>query len=127
MNPSIPCFDPFHLGGAGEDLFKLPPGTRVKLGGYTPAAVVWQTRRVVQVDQDLWSSVSDPVADRLRELEIQQRLVVLCLELRPPYWFTAGGTSSCGSTNPGPGPVNWPSPLRGVPASNLEAIPQGVT
>jgi signal transduction histidine kinase len=59
------------VGGAGEDLFKLPPGTRVELGDYSPAAVVWRTGSAAQVDEDRWSSVSDPVTDRLRELGIR--------------------------------------------------------
>jgi signal transduction histidine kinase len=59
------------VGGAGEDLAKLPVGTRVELPDYTAPAVVWRTGRTAQVGEDLWSSMSDPVADRLRESGIR--------------------------------------------------------
>jgi len=36
--------------------------------------VVWRTGRSAQVDEDAWSSVSDPVADRLRELGIRSEV-----------------------------------------------------
>jgi signal transduction histidine kinase len=59
------------VGGAGEDLFKLPPGTRVEIASYLAPAVVWRTGSAAQVDQDSWSLRSDPVADLLRGLGIR--------------------------------------------------------
>jgi hypothetical protein len=44
---------------------------RVELRDYYAPAVVWRTGRSAQVDEDQWSSVSDPAADRLRELGIR--------------------------------------------------------
>jgi signal transduction histidine kinase len=64
------------LGGSGETPVDLPAGTRVELRGYDYLAppVVWRTGRPAQVDEDAWSSVSDPVADRLRELGIRSEV-----------------------------------------------------
>jgi signal transduction histidine kinase len=59
------------VGSVGEDPVKLPVGTRVELRDYLAPAVVWRTGRSARVDEDLWSSVSDPVADGLRELGIR--------------------------------------------------------
>ena len=59
------------LGGVGDVPVELPPGTRVKLRDYVAPAVVHQTGRAAQVDEDLWSGESDPLADRLRELGIR--------------------------------------------------------
>jgi signal transduction histidine kinase len=44
---------------------------RVKLRDYLAPALMWRTGRCAQVDEDQWSGVSDPVADRLRELRIR--------------------------------------------------------
>jgi signal transduction histidine kinase len=62
------------MGGVGENLVNLPTGMRVELRGYVAPALVWRTGRPAQVDEDAWSSVSDPVADRLRELGIRSEL-----------------------------------------------------
>jgi signal transduction histidine kinase len=59
------------VGIAGEDPVRWPAGTRVELPGYAALAVVWRTGRSARVDEDQWSSVSDPAADRLRELGIR--------------------------------------------------------
>jgi len=53
--------------GVGEGPVKLPIGTRLVLRDYLAPGVVWRTGRSARVDEDLWSSVSAPVADRLRE------------------------------------------------------------
>src|SRR6266851_3738608 len=64
------------MGGVGEAPVDLPAGTRVKLRGYDYAApaVVWRTGRAAQVDEDVWSGVSDPFADDLRELGIRSEV-----------------------------------------------------
>src|SRR6266704_3213423 len=59
------------LGGVGEVPVNLPAGTHVKLRDYLAPAVAWRTGRPAQVDEDLWSGVSDPVADAMRELGIR--------------------------------------------------------
>ena len=61
------------LGGSGEDeeVGQWPAGTRVELPDYAALAVVWRTGRPAQVDEDAWSSVSNPAADALRELGIR--------------------------------------------------------
>jgi signal transduction histidine kinase len=56
---------------AEGDPVPLPAGTRVELRDWIPSGMVWRTGRVVQADEDLWSRMSDPVADRLRELGIR--------------------------------------------------------
>jgi signal transduction histidine kinase len=43
----------------------------VELRGYLPPAVVWRTGRSARVDEDLWSSASDPVAEALRNLGVR--------------------------------------------------------
>jgi len=62
------------MGGVGDDLVNLPAGARAELRGHVAPAVVWRTGRSAQVDEDAWSSVSDPVADRLRELGIRSEV-----------------------------------------------------
>jgi signal transduction histidine kinase len=59
------------LGGVGDIPVDVPPGTRVKLRSYIAPAVVLRTGRAAQVDEDLWSGASDPIADGLRELGIR--------------------------------------------------------
>jgi signal transduction histidine kinase len=56
---------------AKGDPVPLPAGTRVELRDWIPSGMVWRTGRAAQADEDLWSTVSDPVADRLRELGIR--------------------------------------------------------
>jgi signal transduction histidine kinase len=56
---------------AGDVPVNLPIGTRVELRDHLAPAVVWRTGRAAQVDEDAWSSVSDPFADALRELGIR--------------------------------------------------------
>jgi signal transduction histidine kinase/ketosteroid isomerase-like protein len=57
------------VGSGGEDLGRLPAG--MQLRDYLPAAMVRRTGRAAQVHEDGWSSISDPVADALRELGIR--------------------------------------------------------
>ncbi|MDT7656305.1 MAG: hypothetical protein QOF38_1020, partial [Pseudonocardiales bacterium] len=38
----------------------------MELLDYLAPAIVWRTGRSARVDEDLWSSLSDPVADGLR-------------------------------------------------------------
>ena len=75
-NASIDRFEPdgtavVVVGSVGEEPVKLPVGTRVELRDYLAPAVVWRTGRSARVDEDVWSSVSDPVAEGLRELGIR--------------------------------------------------------
>jgi signal transduction histidine kinase len=58
------------VGGVGEDDV-MPVGTRVQLRDYLAPARVWRTGRSARADEEQWRSVSDPVADRLRELGIR--------------------------------------------------------
>jgi signal transduction histidine kinase len=59
------------VSNVGENPFNLPVGTRRELRDYLAPAVVWRTGRPAQVDEDAWSSVSDPVADALREAGVR--------------------------------------------------------
>jgi signal transduction histidine kinase len=59
------------VSGVGADPVNLPVGMRLELRDYLPAAMVWGTGRAAQVDEDGWSSTSDPVAHDLRELGIR--------------------------------------------------------
>jgi signal transduction histidine kinase len=59
------------VGGGGEYVVKWPVGSRVELPDYAALAVVWRTGRPARIDEDVWSSASDPVADALRELGIR--------------------------------------------------------
>ena len=51
------------VGSVGDDPVNVPIGTRVELRDYLAPAVVWRTGRAARVDEDVWSSVSDPVAE----------------------------------------------------------------
>ena len=59
------------VSSVGEDPVNLPVGTRLELRDYLAPAVVWRTGRPAQVDEDAWSSVSDPVAVALRETGVR--------------------------------------------------------
>jgi signal transduction histidine kinase len=60
------------ISGVGdEDLHPWPVGTRLELRDYLSPAVVWRTGRPAQVNEDAWSSESDPVADALREAGVR--------------------------------------------------------
>ena len=49
----------------------MSAGTRRELRDYLAPAVVLRTGRPAQVDEDAWSSVSNPVADALREAGVR--------------------------------------------------------
>ena len=75
-NAGVGRFDPdgtavMVVSSVGEDPVNTPVGTRVELVDYLAPARVWLTGRAARVDEDQWSSVSDPIADRLRELGIR--------------------------------------------------------
>ena len=59
------------VGAVGEYVVKWPVGSRVELPDYAALAVVWRTGRAARIDEDVWGSASDPVADALRELGIR--------------------------------------------------------
>jgi signal transduction histidine kinase len=59
------------VSSVGENAVNLPVGARLELRDYLAPAEVWRTGRPAQVDEDAWSSVSDPVADSLREAGVR--------------------------------------------------------
>ena len=60
------------ISGTGdENLHTWPVGAHLELRDYLSAAMVWRTGGPVQIDEDVWSSVSDPAADALRKLGIR--------------------------------------------------------
>jgi signal transduction histidine kinase len=59
------------VGVAGNAPIDLSIGSRVELSDYLAPAMVWRTGRPARVDDDRWTSVSDPVAESLRELGIR--------------------------------------------------------
>jgi signal transduction histidine kinase/uncharacterized small protein (DUF1192 family) len=59
------------VGAVGDGPIKMPVGTRVDLADYLAAAIVWRTGHSARVDRDQWSSLSDPVAEDLRESGVQ--------------------------------------------------------
>ncbi len=73
------------VGAVGEYAVRWPVGTRVELPGYAALAVVWRTGRSARIDEDVWSSASDPVADALRELGIRS-LVASPINVEGRLW-----------------------------------------
>jgi signal transduction histidine kinase len=70
-NASMGRFDPdgtsaMIVSSAGENQVELPVGARVEFRDYLAPGMVWRTGRSAQVDEDAWSSASDPVAGALR-------------------------------------------------------------
>jgi signal transduction histidine kinase len=61
-------------GARGGDPFMLPVGARLELRDYLAPFAVWRTGRSARVDEDQWTGVSDPVADRLRELGVRSMI-----------------------------------------------------
>jgi signal transduction histidine kinase len=59
------------VSNVGENPVNLPVGTRRELRDYLAPAAVWRTGRPAQVNEDAWRSVSDPVADALREAGVR--------------------------------------------------------
>jgi signal transduction histidine kinase len=87
-------------GTAGDDPINLPAGTRVKVHDYLDAAVVWRTGRSAQVDEDQWSSVSDPAADGLRSLGIRST-VASPIIVEGRLWGAVSASSRRGPFPPG--------------------------
>jgi signal transduction histidine kinase len=81
-----------------EDLLTWPVGTRLELRDYLPPAVVWRTGRSTRVDEDAWSDVADPIADRLRERGIRS-MVASPITVDGHLWGAVGA-----STRQGPFP-----------------------
>jgi signal transduction histidine kinase len=81
-----------------EDLLTWPVGTRLGLRDYLPPAVVWRTGRSTRVDEDAWSDVADPIADRLRERGIRS-MVASPITVDGHLWGAVGA-----STRQGPFP-----------------------
>jgi signal transduction histidine kinase len=89
------------VGGVGDVPVDLPPGTRVTLRDYIAPAVVWRTGRSAQVDEE--RNVSDPFAERLREVGIRSMVaspiivegrlwgVVNALSTRGPFAANTAG------------------------------------
>jgi signal transduction histidine kinase len=88
------------LGGGGEVPVNLPVGTRVKLRDYLAPAVVWRTGHPAQVDEDMWSGASDPVADGLRELGIRS-MVASPVIVEGRLWGVVNALSTRGPFPPG--------------------------
>jgi signal transduction histidine kinase len=87
------------ISSAGdEDLLTWPVGTRLELRDYLPPAVVWRTGRSTRVDEDAWSDVADPIADRLRERGIRS-MVASPIIVDGHLWGAVGA-----STRQGPFP-----------------------
>jgi signal transduction histidine kinase len=59
------------VSNVGENPVNLLVGTRWELRDYLATEAVWRTGRPAQVDEDAWSSESDPVADALREAGVR--------------------------------------------------------
>jgi signal transduction histidine kinase len=87
-------------GTAGDDPVSLPAGTRVEVRDYLDAAVVWRTGRSAQVDEDQWSSVSDPAADGLRSLGIRST-VASPIIVEGRLWGAVSASSRRGPFPPG--------------------------
>jgi signal transduction histidine kinase len=86
--------------GVGEIPVTLPVGTRAELRDYLPPAVVWRTGRPARADEDLWGSVSDPVADGLRELGIRS-VVASPIVVEGRLWGVVNALSTRGPFPPG--------------------------
>jgi signal transduction histidine kinase len=62
--------------------------------------VVWRTGRPAQVDEDQWSSVSDPAADRLREVGIRS-MVASPINVDGRLWGVINASTRRGPFPPG--------------------------
>src|SRR5690349_9746214 len=84
------------ISGAGdEDLVTWPVGTRLELRDYLPPAVVWRTGRSTRIDEDAWSDVADPIADRLRERGIRS-MVASPIIVDGYLWGAVGASTTQG-------------------------------
>ena len=59
------------VSSVGQDPVRMPVGSRLELRDYLAPAAVWRTGHPAQVDEDAWGSVSDPVANALREAGVR--------------------------------------------------------
>jgi signal transduction histidine kinase len=59
------------LSCVGENQVRLPIGTHLELLEYPAAAKVLRTGQAARVDEDQWATLSDPVADGLRQFGIR--------------------------------------------------------
>jgi len=87
------------VGGAGPALVNFQVGTRVKLRDYLDMATVWRTGRAARVDEDAWSSVSDPDAEGLRELGIRS-IVASPVIVEGRLWGVVSASSRLGPFPP---------------------------
>jgi signal transduction histidine kinase len=87
-------------GGAGDLPVNLPVGARLKLRDYLAPGMVWQTGRPAQVDEAAWSSVSNPVADALRELGIRS-MAASPIVVEGRLWGVVNALSTGGPFPPG--------------------------
>ena len=88
------------VGAVGEYAVRWPVGTRVELPGYAALAVVWRTGRSARIDEDVWSSASDPVADAMRELGIRS-LVASPINVEGRLWGAVNAWTRRGPFPPG--------------------------
>src|SRR5487761_1819659 len=88
------------VGSVGDVRVRVPVGTRVRLRDYQPTAVVWRTGRSAQVDEDVWSSVSDPVADAMRELGVRSMMASPIL-VEGSLWGVVSASTTRGRFPPG--------------------------
>lgn len=87
------------VGGVGEVPVKLPAGTRVKLRDYLAPAAVWRTGRSALVNENLWSSASDRIAEGLRELGIRS-MVASPIIVEGRMWGVVNALSTRGPFPP---------------------------
>ena len=59
------------VAGLGEDVGKIPAGTRWDADDLLPLTAVWRTGRAARVDQDRWTTSSAPTADNPRRMGIR--------------------------------------------------------
>jgi signal transduction histidine kinase len=78
----------------------MPVGTRQELPDYDPPAVVWRTGRAARVDEDVWSGVSHPHADDLRELGIRS-MVASPINVEGRLWGVVNAATRQGPFPPG--------------------------
>jgi signal transduction histidine kinase len=81
--------------GAGVLPVNLPVGTRVAIPGYIAPAVVWQTGRAAQVDEEAWSSLPDPMAKGLRKLGVRS-MVASPIVVEGRLWGVVNALSTRG-------------------------------
>ncbi len=58
------------LVGIGDNLGRLPSGTRWPLGDVDSSSEVWRTGRSARLDSDRWERAGGPIASRLRQMGV---------------------------------------------------------